>query len=167
GSGTQVAGSVVPCLQLKTVIAGGLNGAAANWLGRSFCAASVSLVLASRTSRHSLSNRAASAKALRALADSFRSREKRSSTLVGIMKHGNMQLWKRPGTMSGRSSFRFTISCQPAQILEIAPGFGRWTHYLKDYCENLWIVDRSSECIEACRQRFATGSSAPTRSRFT
>src|SRR5206468_9795119 len=92
------------------------------------------------------------------LADSFRSREKRSSALVGIMKHGNMQLWKRPGTMSGRSSFRFTISCQPAQILEIAPGFGRWTHYLKDYCENLWIVDRSSECIEACRQRFAADS---------
>src|SRR5437867_5041173 len=33
-------------------------------------------------------------------------------------------------------------------ILEIAPGFGRWTHYLKDYCQDLWIVDRSSECIE-------------------
>jgi len=40
-------------------------------------------------------------------------------------------------------------------ILEIAPGFGRWTHYLKDYCQELWIVDRSSECIEACRRRFA------------
>jgi len=43
-------------------------------------------------------------------------------------------------------------------ILEIAPGFGRWTHYLKDYCQDLWIVDRSSECIEACRQRFAADS---------
>jgi methyltransferase family protein len=43
-------------------------------------------------------------------------------------------------------------------ILEIAPGFGRWTHYLKDYCEELWIVDRSSECIEACRRRFAANS---------
>jgi len=40
-------------------------------------------------------------------------------------------------------------------ILEIAPGFGRWTHYLKDYCERLWIVDRVAECIEACRRRFA------------
>ncbi len=58
--------------------------------------------------------------------------------------------------------------CLPTgTILEIAPGFGRWTHYLKDYCQDRWIVDRSSECIEACRQRFATGSSAPTRSRFT
>jgi hypothetical protein len=43
-------------------------------------------------------------------------------------------------------------------ILEIAPGFGRWTHYLKDYCQALWVVDRSSECIEACRQRFAADS---------
>jgi SAM-dependent methyltransferase len=40
-------------------------------------------------------------------------------------------------------------------ILEIAPGFGRWTHYLKDYCDELWAVDKSSECIEACAQRFA------------
>ena len=41
-------------------------------------------------------------------------------------------------------------------ILEIAPGFGRWTHFLKDYCDELWAVDKSSECIEACRQRFAS-----------
>ena len=49
--------------------------------------------------------------------------------------------------------------CLPVcTILEIAPGFGRWTHYLKDYCEKLWVVDRSSECIEACRERFAADS---------
>ena len=49
--------------------------------------------------------------------------------------------------------------CLPAgTILEIAPGFGRWTDYLKDYCERLWAVDKSSECIEACRQRFAAAS---------
>jgi ubiquinone/menaquinone biosynthesis C-methylase UbiE len=42
--------------------------------------------------------------------------------------------------------------------LEIAAGFGRWTHYLKDYCRELWIVDRIGECIEACRQRFASDS---------
>jgi SAM-dependent methyltransferase len=46
--------------------------------------------------------------------------------------------------------------CLPVgTILEIAPGFGRWTHYLKDYCDELWAVDKSSECIEACRLRFA------------
>jgi len=49
--------------------------------------------------------------------------------------------------------------CLPTgTILEIAPGFGRWTNYLKDYCEQLWIVDRVEECIEACRQRFAGDS---------
>ena len=47
--------------------------------------------------------------------------------------------------------------CLPADtILEIAPGFGRWTHYLKDYCNELWAVDKSSNCIEACQQRFAS-----------
>jgi SAM-dependent methyltransferase len=40
-------------------------------------------------------------------------------------------------------------------ILEIGPGYGRWTHYLKDYCDRLLIVDRAAECIEACRGRFA------------
>src|SRR5438105_2560990 len=50
-------------------------------------------------------------------------------------------------------------NCLPTgTILEIAPGFGRWTHYLKDYCEQLWIVDRSSECIEACRRRVTADS---------
>ena len=49
--------------------------------------------------------------------------------------------------------------CLPTgTILEIAPGFGRWTHYLKDYCQELWVVDASSECVEACSRRFAAES---------
>jgi SAM-dependent methyltransferase len=40
-------------------------------------------------------------------------------------------------------------------ILEIAPGFGRWTQYLKDCAEHLIIVDLSEKCIAACRERFA------------
>ena len=45
----------------------------------------------------------------------------------------------------------------PAEtILEIAPGFGRWTHYLKDYCNELWAVDKSADCIDACQDRFAS-----------
>jgi hypothetical protein len=39
--------------------------------------------------------------------------------------------------------------------LEIAPGYGRWTQFLKDACERLIIVDLSSRCIAACQQRFA------------
>jgi SAM-dependent methyltransferase len=40
-------------------------------------------------------------------------------------------------------------------ILEIAPGFGRWTVFLKELCSRLIVVDLSAKCIEACRQRFA------------
>lgn len=39
-------------------------------------------------------------------------------------------------------------------ILEIAPGFGRWTHYLKDHCDNLWLVEKADQCFEACCRRF-------------
>jgi SAM-dependent methyltransferase len=39
-------------------------------------------------------------------------------------------------------------------ILEIAPGYGRWTQYLKDLCERLVIVDLASQCIDHCRERF-------------
>jgi hypothetical protein len=40
-------------------------------------------------------------------------------------------------------------------ILEIAPGFGRWTQYLKDLCQQLVVVDLSAKCIQACQARFA------------
>ena len=43
-------------------------------------------------------------------------------------------------------------------ILEIAPGFGRWTNFLRGYCSKLTIVDLAALCIEACKQRFATDS---------
>src|SRR5919204_2447169 len=40
-------------------------------------------------------------------------------------------------------------------LLEIAPGFGRWTRYLRGLCESLVVVDLSERCISACRKRFA------------
>lgn len=40
-------------------------------------------------------------------------------------------------------------------ILEIAPGYGRWTQYLKDLCDHLILVDLAPKCIEHCRERFA------------
>jgi SAM-dependent methyltransferase len=40
-------------------------------------------------------------------------------------------------------------------ILEIAPGFGRWTQYLKDLCEQVVLVDLTEKCIAHCRERFA------------
>lgn len=45
------------------------------------------------------------------------------------------------------------LPCQ--RLLEIAPGHGRWTQYLKHVCEELHVVDLSPNCIAACRQRFA------------
>jgi SAM-dependent methyltransferase len=68
--------------------------------------------------------------------------------------------WSAPWGTSAAQWFGAILpriqECLPTgTILEIAPGFGRWTHYLKDYCQELWAVDRSSECIEACRHRFA------------
>jgi ubiquinone/menaquinone biosynthesis C-methylase UbiE len=45
-----------------------------------------------------------------------------------------------------------------ATILEIAPGFGRWSSYVKRWCTSLVLVDLSERCIEACRQRFKSDS---------
>jgi SAM-dependent methyltransferase len=40
-------------------------------------------------------------------------------------------------------------------ILEIGPGFGRWTQYLRHEAGHLILVDLSDRCIESCRSRFA------------
>ena len=40
-------------------------------------------------------------------------------------------------------------------ILEIAPGYGRITHYLRHHAERLTIVDVTEKCIEHCKVRFA------------
>lgn len=43
----------------------------------------------------------------------------------------------------------------PARLLlEIAPGFGRWTQFLRDHCERLVGIDLSRKCVWACRRRF-------------
>jgi SAM-dependent methyltransferase len=41
------------------------------------------------------------------------------------------------------------------RILEIAPGYGRWTQFLKAHCRSLVAVDLSPKCIEHCKQRFS------------
>ena len=43
-------------------------------------------------------------------------------------------------------------------LLEIAPGYGRFTRFLKDHCERLIGVDLTERCVEACRRRFAGDS---------
>jgi SAM-dependent methyltransferase len=46
-------------------------------------------------------------------------------------------------------------------LLEIAPGFGRWTEYLLGDCEHLWGVDLTPRCVDVCQERFPA-----TRTRF-
>ena len=42
-----------------------------------------------------------------------------------------------------------------ATILEIAPGFGRWTEFLLPHCHELIGVDVAPKCQEVCAERFA------------
>jgi 16S rRNA A1518/A1519 N6-dimethyltransferase RsmA/KsgA/DIM1 with predicted DNA glycosylase/AP lyase activity len=41
-----------------------------------------------------------------------------------------------------------------ANVLEIAPGFGRMTRFLAPQCEHRVLVDLVERCIQACHQRF-------------
>ena len=40
-------------------------------------------------------------------------------------------------------------------VLEIGPGYGRWSQFLAGNTSRLILVDISSECIAACKKRFA------------
>src|SRR5512139_2492721 len=45
----------------------------------------------------------------------------------------------------------------PAErILEIGPGFGRWTQHLLSLCDHLIAIDVTERCIERCRERFTS-----------
>ena len=41
------------------------------------------------------------------------------------------------------------------RLVEIAPGFGRWTQFLLPLCSSYIGVDLTPRCVETCRQRFA------------
>jgi SAM-dependent methyltransferase len=41
-----------------------------------------------------------------------------------------------------------------ANVLEIAPGHGRWSEAILTNCKHLWLVDLSPTCIDHCRERF-------------
>jgi SAM-dependent methyltransferase len=44
------------------------------------------------------------------------------------------------------------VPCE--HILEIAPGHGVWTSYLRQLCTRMTLVDLTPRCIEFCRQKF-------------
>jgi ubiquinone/menaquinone biosynthesis C-methylase UbiE len=41
-----------------------------------------------------------------------------------------------------------------AEVLEIAPGHGRWTEFIVDMCRHATLVDVGAKCLEYCRTRF-------------
>ncbi len=47
-----------------------------------------------------------------------------------------------------------------AAILEIAPGFGRWTKFLLLACREYLGIDLSNECVIACRNAFGNATHA-------
>lgn len=68
--------------------------------------------------------------------------------------------WSQPwGTVAGQWYGtilpRIHRTLPAATILEIACGYGRWTRYLKDWCEHLIVVDLSETCVAACKERFS------------
>lgn len=40
-------------------------------------------------------------------------------------------------------------------VVEIAPGFGRWTEFLAASAKSVHLVDINENCLEKCRERFA------------
>jgi len=46
------------------------------------------------------------------------------------------------------------------RVLEIAPGYGRWSSFLIDCADEYIGVDMNTNCVSACRARFAAASHA-------
>lgn len=69
------------------------------------------------------------------------------------------QTWGSTEFLWWGSLFPRLVAFLPSpSILEIAPGHGRFTHYLRHLCNHLTIVDLTDVCIEACKKRFANSS---------
>lgn len=84
---------------------------------------------------------------------------------------GEFHTWERAGEewcvgyadgATGNAEIAWSVGIWPRihkflpakNILEIAPGYGAWTHYLRQFSRRLTIVDLVPRCIEACRRRF-------------
>ena len=70
--------------------------------------------------------------------------------------------WSPGGTAAGGRMFWWrgllprVHSHLPADhVVEIGPGFGRWTSHLADQAARLTLIDLTERCIEHCRRKFA------------
>ena len=76
-------------------------------------------------------------------------------------QHGGHR-WSPGGTSAG-TDMMWWRSIRPrihrflptGTLLEIAPGYGRWTAYLLAECRRLIGVDIAERCVDQCRKRFA------------
>ena len=73
--------------------------------------------------------------------------------------------WSPGGTAAGGEMFwwrgllpRLHRHLPAGRVLEIGPGFGRWTSHLAEYADAMLLVDLTERCIEHCRRRFADRS---------
>lgn len=55
---------------------------------------------------------------------------------------------------------RIRLFLPASRVLEIAPGYGRWSSFLIDCADEYIGVDLNTKCVSACRTRFATASHA-------
>jgi 2-polyprenyl-3-methyl-5-hydroxy-6-metoxy-1,4-benzoquinol methylase len=64
--------------------------------------------------------------------------------------------WGSPESQWNASVFPRIQRFLPTEsILEIAPGYGRWTEFLRRHCKRLVGIDLNQNCIDGCRSRFA------------
>ena len=70
--------------------------------------------------------------------------------------------WSPGGTAAGGEMLwwrgllpRIHAHLPAGRVLEIGPGFGRWTEHLLGLSDRLIIVDLTERCIEHCRRKFA------------
>jgi len=61
------------------------------------------------------------------------------------------EVWKR----SVVETFLDPYLGPEVDVLEVGPGYGRWTEFMIGRCHTLTLVDVSDACIEACHKRFA------------
>jgi ubiquinone/menaquinone biosynthesis C-methylase UbiE len=64
--------------------------------------------------------------------------------------------WGSPEAQWNATVFPRIRKFLPADsILEIAPGYGRWTEFLRQHSKRLIGVDLNPNCIDGCKSRFA------------
>ncbi|HKP93324.1 MAG TPA: class I SAM-dependent methyltransferase [Chthoniobacterales bacterium] len=67
--------------------------------------------------------------------------------------------WSEPWGGSAAQWFgsilpRIEFALPAGSAAEIGSGFGRWSHYLKEHCQHLHLIDPDPQCMAACRTRF-------------